>query len=76
MARLPSKNPLPALQEPPICTVDPKGSRPFKILVNEALQEFLSMVNPQNLSPKLAQAREAFLQNGKIVPDSFYVLGK
>ena len=34
------------------------------------------MVNPQNLSPKSAEAREVFLQNGKIVPDSFYILGK
>ena len=48
----------------------------FEFRVKEALRECLSAVNPQNLSPKLAQAREAFLQDSKIVPDSFHVLEK
>ena len=47
-----------------------------ELRVNEALREHLSAVNPQNLSSKSAQAREAFLQDSKIVPDSFYILGK
>ena len=33
-------------------------------------------MNPQNLTSKLAQARKVFLEQGKIVPDSFYILEK
>ena len=48
----------------------------FELQVNEALRKYLFTVNPQNLSPKSAQAREVFLEHGEIMPDNFYILGK
>lgn len=48
----------------------------FELLVDDALQKCLSMVSLQNLSPKSAQARKLFLEQGEIIGNSFYILGK
>ena len=44
--------------------------------MDNALQKCLSTVDPHNLSLNPAQARKTFLEQGKVMRDSFYILGK